>query len=87
MGNAFADQQVGSSTADLLAAVQDPALAGPQNPRDGPQQGRLAGAIRADQAQELTLSEHQVDSAQDVAAGAIAREEPFHLQQRRRPSH
>src|SRR5581483_12492497 len=58
---------------DAGAVEQDPAAAGPQQPGDGPQHGRLAGAVRADQGHDLALLHLERDALErgDVAVVGV----------------
>ena len=53
---------------------------GPEQAHDGREEGRLAGAVAAEQGDRLALADGQVDAVQDGAA-AVAGAQPLHLQQ------
>src|SRR2546425_12970062 len=69
---------------DLAAVEDDPPGGGAQEARDGPQRRRLSGAVGADETDQLTLADLEVETAKR-GDGAIRRVQPLKPEQRRNP--
>ena len=81
----FDDELVRLEVRDLLAVQLDRALAHLHQSEDGLEQRRLAGAVRADDADELALPCHQGAGVEDVHAGQVAGRDGVDLDDGRRP--
>ena len=75
---------VGAGTGQLLAGERDLAAL-PHSAGDGPQRGCLAGAVRAEQSDDLTLLDVQGDAVQRLDR-PVTRLDATQLKQRRNRS-
>jgi hypothetical protein len=76
------DQLVRLLAGDVLPAQGDGARAHPDQPEQRLEQGRLAGAVRADDADQLALAAVQVAAVEDVDARHVAGEHVVDAHQR-----
>ena len=72
IGHPLADQFVGLATADILAPEPDLSLAQPDQAEDRLHCCRFAGAVRADDGDDLAGRHRQVDAFEDVGAAVAA---------------
>ncbi len=63
---------MGLAPRDLGATELDPALARTQEAEDGLHQGRLAGAVGADDGDDLALADDDGNAIEDVGLGDVA---------------
>src|SRR5437762_2364687 len=70
-----------AAAADIPPSEQDAAASWPDESRNRPKQGGLTGPVRADQADEVTCVDVQVDTPKDVAACSVPRDEALAVNQ------
>ena len=80
-GDAGPGNLVGGAAGEVAALEADGAGGGAEQAHDGRQEGRLAGAVAAEEGDRPALLDGQVDTVQDGAAG-IAGAQARHLEQR-----
>ena len=76
---------VGRAPGEVAALEADAAGGGAEQAHDGGQEGRLAGAVAAQEGDRPALADGQVDAVQDGAA-AVAGAQAGHLQQGGHPA-
>ena len=81
LGHAEAGDLVGRQVGDVAPVEDDGAVVGLDHPADGPQQGRLAGAVGADEGDDLPLADLDGHVGQHNDA-VVAHAELAHGQQR-----
>jgi hypothetical protein len=76
LADAEFDDLVRAAVVDAVAAQRDLALPRPKQARDGPQGGGLAGAVGADEGDDLALLDREGDPAQCMDRAVVGVDVP-----------
>jgi hypothetical protein len=79
-GDPQAQKLLGSQSRDLGAGEGHPAAGERREPADGAQQGRLAGAVGADDRGDRAGGGLEIDAAEDLDVALVGDAQPLHPQ-------